>query len=216
MRCGASFNRNRLLFFLGENIQLRNNLFNESRQIHIFPGEQRIPRFGPREQQQAIDKPGEAVDFLQHASDNFAILGFATFLAQSHFADTANGRERCAQFVRRIGGKPPHLVKGRLKPGQRVVEHGREPTEFVVRIVHRKPVTHASRGNQACLLGHSIHGGQRTSGEYVATETGKQDTERKTEKKKVKKIAQVLLNRRHRPRHLNDEFTVAEHGFHRS
>src|SRR6185295_10320850 len=83
--------------------------------------------------------------------------------------------------------------------------------EFVVRIVHRQTVTHAGSCNQTCLLGHSVHGRQSASRQYIPTQTGKDNTEWKAEKEQILEMAQVVLNWSRRPRNLNNEFPLTEH-----
>ena len=56
-------------------------------------------------------------------------------LAQPDFADAANRRQRRPQLVRDVAGEPPHLLERRLEPAQRLVEHRRQPSHLVVRIV---------------------------------------------------------------------------------
>ena len=64
-----------------------------------LPRESHRPCVSVRESQQRIDQRGETIDFFEHAADDFTICRFIAPAAQSNFADTANGSERCPQLV---------------------------------------------------------------------------------------------------------------------
>jgi hypothetical protein len=61
---------------------------------------------------QRVNHGSEPADFLQHASDDVAILGGVVVLLQAHLPDAAHGGQRRSKFMGNIRGKAFQPFKG--------------------------------------------------------------------------------------------------------
>src|SRR5262249_43591150 len=93
-----------LVLLLGEHPETVRNGGDELTQVHGHAGQRNTPGLRPREQEEILDEPREAIDLLEHAPDDLAIALRTQRSLERDLSDTANGGERGAQLVRSIGG----------------------------------------------------------------------------------------------------------------
>ena len=80
------------------------------------------------------------------------------FFLQAHFAHAADGRQRRAEFMRRIGSELAHAVERAFDAVEHSVEDGRQMRQFVVGGAQRQAFTQAVRGDAVSAAGHFIDG----------------------------------------------------------
>ena len=107
--------------------------------------------------------------------------------------------------MRHIGREASHLLERLLQPGEHAIEHGRQLPHLIVWMMNRQSLPQAIGGNQLCPLGHAFDRCERLACQPVRTETGHQHRERQADGQHHQQIAQLLMHRRFRPRHLDDD-----------
>ena len=97
--------------------------------VHRFPG-QRAAGVEPGEQQQVVDEHAHPGGFRQYAAERVGdLLGGVAGAQQPEFGVAADGGQRGAQLVARVGGEPaqPRLARG--APPQRRLHVPEHPVE---------------------------------------------------------------------------------------
>jgi len=117
------------------------------------------PGFQPRQLQQLLDDPRQAIQFAQHRFQRFAVFRRRARAAQRHFAQIAHRRDRRAQLVRRVAAEP---LQAPQRPGvavERRVHRLGQDLRFVVR--HRPRLDPLVPPPAANALGRRGDGVQR-------------------------------------------------------
>src|SRR5207245_1289197 len=70
-----------------------------------------------------------------------------------------------------------------------------QPSQLVVRIVNGEPVVEPLGRDRTRAFRHAVDGRERSSGEGIATETGRGDSERESEDEDEHELAQLLSHR---------------------
>jgi len=96
--------------------------------------------FAPSQDEKTFDKPGQTVDFLEHASDDLSVGRSTEGSLQRHLAHATNGGERRAKLMRGVRGKPTKLLERRLEAREGLIEHPGELAELVLDIPHGQPL----------------------------------------------------------------------------
>ena len=76
-----------------------------------------------------------------------------------------------------------------------IVEHERQPSKLVVRIVDREPVAQPFRRDGPGALRHPVDRRQRAAGKRIAAEPGQADAERKAKHENQQEVPKVLPHR---------------------
>ena len=114
--------------------------------------------------------------------------------------------------MRHVRRETAHLLEARLEPAERVVEHGRQPAEFVAGIVYRQPVAQAGRGDGPGALGHALQRCERAPRQHVAPGAGDGDRQRQPEQEEERQLADLEPHERFRPPDLDDDRSAADGG----
>ena len=186
---------------------MRRHFFREHAQIDDVHRGFRQPRFRARHRQQPIDEIRQSIGLFEHAADRRAVRGFVVAIAQRHFADAAHRRQRRSQLVRNVGREPAHLRERRFEPAEHLVDHEREPSELVPRVVDRQAIAQPIGGNRASALRDAIDGSERAPRERVPADAGGEHRERQTEQQRDDQIANRPPHARFRSRHLQHDGT---------
>ena len=156
--------------------------------------ESRTVPASPRDRRkQRVDETGQAIDLFEHAADRILVFRGRPRLAQSHFPDAANDRQRRPQLVRRIGGESPQLVERRVQARERVVDDRGQPADFILLVGHRQPLVQAIGGDASRFGREMVDRGQGPPREHVPADAGERHDQRQTEHEDDQDFAQLLL-----------------------
>ena len=112
-----SSKRELLLLFVGEHVELIDNVSCQFSKVQVLWGQLDFSPVGSREDQKALDEPRQPVDFLQHAADDVAVCDGIKGVLQRHLTHAAHCGERGPQLVRSIGRETAQSFERILQTG---------------------------------------------------------------------------------------------------
>ena len=182
-----------LLPFLREDPERCRDVAREISEVEDLARKTNRTGVSTRQAQERVDQPGQTIDLFEHAADRILVFRWRPGLAQPHFADAANDRERGPQLVRRIGGESPQLAERRVQPREGVVDHRGQPADFILLVGHRQPLVQTLGGDASRFGRKMVDRGQSPTGEHVPADTGECHDQRQTQDEHHDDFAQLLL-----------------------
>ena len=141
----------------------------QSTQIDYFECRLDPTRFTPRQRQETLYQPRQAVDLLEHASDDLSVGPCTERTLQRHLAHAADGGERGAKLVRGVRREPPKLLERLLEAREALIEHAGELAELVLEVPYGETLGQRLRRNLARCLRHGAHRCEHPAREEVTT-----------------------------------------------
>jgi hypothetical protein len=93
--------------------------------------------------------------------------------------------------VRGVSCEAAELIEGRFEAGKGVVDHRRQPSDFVVGILDRQALVESIGGNPPGLRSQVVDRHKRPAGEKIPAHAGKQSDQRQSEQQYRQNLSEL-------------------------